>query len=135
MSILSAVDCGTLHIIKEADRSSALDVNDTSVGDTWEEADFSSMVPNGTKAILVNMFIYTTSSNDKSMLLIRSGDSSDTNTTRTRVLRVRAQLGASGLGVGAAIIIRAENGIFDYRRYSSTYPITSVQISLHGYYL
>jgi hypothetical protein len=137
MSILSAVDCGTLKLVPEASRTSDKDLHDTSVSDTWEECDLSHLVPNGTKAILGYAEIKSASAVDAMILLVRDGAGTDTNLNRTRCLRFEAEIGATGFtAFGGIVIIKATNGIFDYRQYSSSYRIdTYFDFRLWGYYI
>jgi hypothetical protein len=118
---------GTLHLIDEDSRVRA--VNDSSVTDTWEEADLSDYVPRGTRG-LYGFLQITTDTDNQGVLLVRDGASMTTNRTNTRIIRVDA-----GGAWGAMAIIKATNGIFDYVRLSSDHEIDAFQFWLWGYYL
>ena len=127
---------GTLHLIKAADRSSSYDLNDGSVSTTWESVDLSALVPAGTKAVFGYIYIHTTSANDQMVLLTREGGSADTNTTRTRTIRLQAEIGASGSILYAGLMtIMAPDGQFDYREFSATFPVDTLLFLLWGYYI
>ena len=128
------VQLGKLTIIPGDDWDSSAYVYDVSVSDTWEEADFSGYVPPGVNGLYVYIYILTSSANDQSLLLVR-GDGETGGTGRAqRALRISAEQGANDIVVGTAISIYAPGGIFDYRRYSSAYPIDSLNFVLRGYY-
>lgn len=125
---------GELKLIPEADRSTSL--SDASISDSWEECDLSGSVPNGTNAILFWLEVIGVAATDRSILCVRDGAGSEADVAKTRMMDIRAQIGAGGdQGVACPVIIKAENGIFDYRRYSASYPIDSVTGILMGYFV
>ena len=131
----NAIDAATLHLIPSSDRTVTSDVSDGSVSDTWESADLSALVPNGTIAIYGSILIDTANAGDISFLLVREGGSSDTNTLRTRVQGIGAEIGAATIidNLSMAIIL-APNGTFDYRRLTGT-TVDTFLFSLWGYFL
>jgi hypothetical protein len=121
-------------MIPEARRNSAWDLNDSTVTDTWEEVDLSDRVPNGTKAILGLLII--TGSADQKILLLRSGESGETDNLKTRSLRIEAANDSGGItSLQVVVTIMAPNGVFDYRRLSSSWPIDDLKFHLRGYYI
>jgi hypothetical protein len=134
MALIDCIDVGTLKIIPADDRSASL--TDSSVSDTWETADFSSYVRKGTKALLLYTWIRTDSTQDRTILVTRGDGESQGANSRTQTLRVEAEIGNSGyIYTGAPIIIYAPDGKFDYRRYSSIYPISQLYCNLWGYFI
>ena len=127
---------GTLHFIPEASRAqSEYDLADTSVSDTWEECDLSAKVPVGTTAVYGLMNIYGSDATDVPVLCVRDGAGSETDTTKTFTMRIAAEQGAAALRMGTPVTIKATNGVFDYRRFSSSYPVNTLAFILWGYYL
>jgi hypothetical protein len=134
MALIDCIDVGTLKLIPADDRSASL--NDTSVSDTWETADFSSYVRKGTQALLLYTFIRTDSTQDRTLLVTRGDGESQGANFYTQTLRLYAEIGNSGyIYIGAPIIIYAPDGKFDYRRFSSTYPISQLYCMLWGYFI
>jgi hypothetical protein len=122
-------------LIPENLRPSTRILEDTTVSDTWEEIDASAYVPNGTIGLYGIFRLTTLSSNDSAILCIRSGDSSETNVVRTRFMQISAQFGATNTAMAVVVSFYAINGIFDYRRLSSSHPISNLAFNLFGYYL
>jgi hypothetical protein len=137
MSILSAVDCGNLHLIPQDDLPTTTgdaNISDTSVSTSWEEADMSGALPNGVKAVLMYVEIRLSTADDKSILLTRASGDSAGEVLGVFAQRIEAQLGASGyIHVGGYIIQRVVNGKFEYRHFTS-WPISRVRFFLRGYY-
>ncbi len=136
-AIKTARDCGTLHMISDANRSTSADVNDGTVNDTWDVADFSGVVPNGTRALLLFAVIRNSDVQERALLQTRdTGSSSGADRSTMTMWIEAARSGTTGLSVvGAPIIIYATNGVFEYRRASAIYTIDSLEFTLVGYYL
>ena len=122
------------HLIPTDSRTG--DINDSSITDTWELADLSSYVKKGTKAVYGYAQAYTSSANDALLLTVKGyGEASDANVKgRNWLIRIHAQLGAGNLWIGCPTVIYAPDGKFEYRRYSSSYPIDQFVFYLWGYY-
>jgi hypothetical protein len=134
MALIDCIDVGTLKLIPADDRSASL--TDSSVSDTWETADFSSYVRKGTQALLLYTYIKSDSTQDRTLLVTRGDGESQGANNLTQTLRVEAEIGNSSLiYTGAPIIIYAPDGKFDYRRYSSSYPISQLYCVLWGYFI
>lgn len=125
---------GTLHIIPEADRLSGHYIVDTSVTSTWETADLSIYVPEGTKAVYGYAQIgVTNSAYDRGIIVVRNYGSSETGATKHRLLYIAAELGLNSDALGTPAIILATNGKFDYSEF--TLDVTSFYFNLIGYYI
>ncbi len=125
---------GTLHMLAEADITNGWDITDGTISDTWENGDFSDSVPEGTKGIYGFFVIYSTSLLDTTVLCVRPEGGSH-SAIRSELLWVAAERGAAGLRGGLPLSVVAPNGQFEYRRYSSGYPISQFYFRLLGYYL
>lgn len=128
------IQAGGLIIIPEGNRSGAWDVDDATVGDTWELADLSNMVTPGTSSLLAFAQIYATSSEDRAILLTRGYGQAESTSLSYHTMKLYAQLGAANILLGAPIIIYAPGGRFYYRRFSSSFPIAELRMSLWGYW-
>ena len=126
---LSAVHCGTLHMLDEGDRNSGWDiiVNPTT---SWVEYNLSGRVPPGTTALLG--FYLSINTDPRGILLIRDGASSETNAVRTWSIDNQS---AATYILGTVIIIKATNGIFDIREYDSSNEISDFRFVLWGYFI
>lgn len=128
------VQAGDFVIIPGDKRSGSWDIDDSSVSDTWEEADMSAFVTPGTTALLMHMSAYTTSTQDRTILLTRGHGETGGTTPSFHTLKVYAELGGSSLLIGTTVIVYAPGGIFDYRRFSSAFTIDEFRASLWGYW-
>jgi hypothetical protein len=134
MSILSAVDCGNLHIIKNADRPSAAVITDTGVdaASGWQDVDLSSYVPNGTKAVVIDFYIQVTNADDFGFWYIRADD--ETNALKMRATAIAGEQGASNTKLLCEATVWAPNGVFQYKGHD-VFPLSSLNGYLKGYYI
>ncbi len=121
-------------MLAESNINTGWDIFDGSISDTWENADMSGVVPAGTKGLLGFTGIYTTDAQDRMLLCIRP-EGSTYSTTRAETLWMQGEQGAAQLWWGGPLTIVAPDGQFEYRRYSSSYVISSFYYRLLGYYL
>lgn len=123
------------HMISAADRTKIPSISDFSISDTWETADYSNYVRKGTKALYGYIEINSDATNDAQLLITRGyGETVPYTSGGTWILRLHSEIGASGFSyIGLMAIIYAPDGKFEYRRYSSTYPIRKLYFRLHGY--
>jgi hypothetical protein len=120
---------GDFTPIPTSDRTSH---TDSTVGDTWELADFSSDVRKGTAAVLVWATVYN-GVGAKILLQLRAyGETTGQTDTKAHSLRLEAT-GANW--IGSDKIVLAPNGKFEYVRYSSAFAIDTLTFFLWGYYL
>jgi len=127
----TAIHCGTLHMLNEGDRKTAWELNDTTITTDWEECDLSARVPPGTTAIYG--YLQFSSGDAGSILNIRDGAGTEADTVRTMSFR---QVDASaGMWMGCPVIIKATNGIFDYREYDATFEVATINFLLWGYFI
>jgi hypothetical protein len=134
MSILSAVDCGTLKMIPTDYIGTSYIIN-SPVTTTWETADLSAYVPNGAKAVLLAIRIYVSGTGDADMILcLRDYGSSGTLNVDTYRLQIYANGGSSLLLIGADAIVRVTDGKFQFAETASR-PIDRFQAQLLGYYI
>jgi len=136
----SHINLGEFVMIPPDDRGTSWDLSDTSVTDTWELADFSSLVPKGTKGLYIFINFTSSDAQDKTMVVIKDFESSSIGTgigwPGTGTIPLDAEIGASGqIAIGARCIILAQNGKFYYRRYNSGYVVDNLYFKVYGYFI
>lgn len=132
MAIFSAIDSGTLHYIPAASRSTAWTVNDTSVTSSWETADLSAIVPNGTKAVYGHVAITSSAGGVSVLFFIREGGSASTDNEQIVFFRNDNRNGAGDIIGSPAIIMLGPSRTFDY---SEGANIGTFTFALKGYYI
>jgi hypothetical protein len=127
-----APPCGELHLLDEGDRDSSWDLFDTSISTTWEECDLSGRVPKGTKALYGELVAWK--GDQHIILLIRDGAGSETNSPRTQTLQIFDNSTVDSI-IGTPVILKATDGVFDYREHAATHEVTEVHFCLWGYFI
>lgn len=108
---------GISHKLLAEDRTNAPDLADATIGAAWETCDLSALVENPINTTAVKIII-AISSNDAAedmQLLVRENGSSETDTARTRLIRIEASRNADPiLRLALPFIVLAPGGIFEY---------------------
>ena len=121
---------GTPHFISLVDTPSQH--SDTTVSDTWETVDYSLYVPSNTKGLL--LYLDVTNSGSGAMLYcLRDYEEAYADLLHTRAGGNTSNV--SNISTRNIIPVKATGGKFQYRRYSSSYPITTFACEIRGYYI
>jgi hypothetical protein len=137
---LSVPFMGFLHMLEVDSRTDGYDITDTSIDDTWEEGDLSALLPaaylHSIRWVRCRIQMTSTDTKDTAIICARHKGSSAT-VGQSYLLRLVAEIGASGVGMGASgmVDIPVRDGIFEYRRYSADHPVSSLNVQLWGYYV
>jgi hypothetical protein len=122
---------GTFHLFKSSERSTSLDVNDSSVTTTFEALDLTALVGTDVSAVYMRFGMGTASSGDSSILVVREGgDTMASNDERALMFRIASEQGASELWLGVPVIVPARGttpGKFEYAEYTTGHPVDLVQ--------
>ena len=125
----TAVHCGTLHLLDEGDRVS-WDLNDATVSVSWEECDLSGRVPEGTTAIFGYMELVNGSA--QAIINVRDAASAEGNSDILQMLHHGLHVDDT---LGSPVIMKATNGIFDYKAYDVVSGVERIVFGLWGYFI
>ena len=132
------VNVGHLHLFRSIEGKVLPMLGDATVTTTFETLDWRDYVPVGTKAIYIKTDNYTDTS--QGILVLRNYGSAEISGNSwvrcaTPASLMRWQIGAYGENRRTGYGMMVTDGRFEYAEYSTTWKVTTVYISLMGYYL